>query len=411
MRILFLSRWYPYPADNGSKLRVSALLRGLCERHEVTLISFCGPGERPADPSPFGGPDRGRTHVCEYREFEPGSRRALAGYFSGTPRFLIDTHSEEMEALIRGTLRETRFDLVIASQLSMAAYYRCFQGTPAIFEEAELGVYWPDGQASARWTRARRRLTWVKHARFMARLLENFSLCTVASDVERQLLAAAAPAYRAVEVVPNTVAGDPPAAGAARTADALIFTGALTFAPNLDAMSWFVQDIFPAIRAQVPSVQLTITGDPGPRPPFGRRSDRPLDGPDAQPVAQSMDDGIVLTGRVPDVRALVAASAVSIAPIRTGGGTRLKILEAMALRTPIVATAKAVEGIDVRNGEHLLVADTPADFAAAVQRVLHDPAAAHEMAERAWQLFHRRYDSAVVVPRFLRLVDEVAAAA
>jgi polysaccharide biosynthesis protein PslH len=396
MRILFLSRWYPYPADNGSKLRVSALLRGLCERHEVTLVSFRGPGEDAVDPALYGGPPAERTHVCAFRDFEPGSRRAVAGYFSGTPRFLVDTHSEQMERLIQDALRRTRFDLVIASQLSMAAYYRCFKGIPAIFEEAELGVYRPDDEVRARWGGARRRLTWVKHARFMSRLLENFSLCTVASEVERRILAEAAPAYGAVKVVPNTVSGEivPAASGGdpPRTTDSMIFAGAMTFAPNRDAMAWFVNDILPAVRAQVPGAMLTITGDPGSPPPFA-------------------DPGVLMTGRVPDVRALVAASAVSVAPIRTGGGTRLKILEAMALRTPIVATARAVEGIDVRHGEHVLIAETPPAFAAAIEQVLRDPAGAREMAERACQLFRARYDSAVVVPQFLRLVDEAAAAA
>jgi glycosyltransferase involved in cell wall biosynthesis len=174
-------------------------------------------------------------------------------------------------------------------------------------------------------------------------------------------------------------------------ADSLIFTGSLRYTPNHDAVTWFLDEIFPSVRAKVPAVRLTITGDAGPQAP------RP-------------DPSVVLTGRVPDVRSLLAASAVSLAPIRVGGGTRLKILEAMALRTPVVATTKAVEGIDVRDGEHLLIADTPQQFAEAVCRVLRDPAGAREMADRAWRLFHARYDARVVVPEFLRLVDRAVAA-
>jgi glycosyltransferase involved in cell wall biosynthesis len=392
MRILFLSRWFPYPADNGSKLRVSSLLRGLCERHDVTLISFCNPAEERADP-PASGRGPVETHVCAYREFEPGSGRALAGYLSGTPRYLIDTRSSEMESLIRQAVRKTRYDLVIASQIAMAAYYPAFRGIPAIFEEAELGIYWPeddDGQSA--WTRARRRLTWAKHTRFMGRLLANFELCTVASDIERRLLAAAAPGYQAVHVIPNTVEGEPAAAvPEKRVPGSLIFTGSLRYAPNHDAVTWFLNEIFPAVRAKVPGVRFTITGDAGPQAP-------------------APDPDVVLTGRVPDVRSLLGASAVSLAPIRSGGGTRLKILEAMALRTPVVATTKAVEGIDVRDGEHLLIADTPQQFAEAVCRVLRDPAGAREMADRAWRLFEGRYDARVVVPEFLRLVDRAVAA-
>lgn len=390
MRILFLSRWYPYPADNGSKIRVSGLLRGLCEQHEVTLISFCNTQERRLDPPTSGGP--AEVHVCPYREFDPAGRRALLGLFSGTPRFLVDTHSEEMDGLIRQTLRKP-YDLVIASQLPMAAYYRSFAGVPAIFEEAELGIYAPGTENDgSTWDRARRRLTWTKHTRFMEGLLENFVLCTVASEVERTLLATAAPRYGAVHVVPNSVEVDPiEQLAAERHPASLIFTGSMRYSPNYDAVTWFLNEIFPLVRTATPGVRVTITGDPGPMSP-PRSSD------------------VILTGRVADVRPLLASSAVSLAPIRSGGGTRLKILEAMAAGTPVVATSKAMEGIDARHGEHLLIADTAAQFATAVQQLLRDPVGARDMARRAWQLCRSRYDTSVVVPEFLRLVDRAMAA-
>ena len=260
-----------------------------------------------------------------------------------------------------------------------------------MFEEAELGIHWPEDGAST-WAMARRRLTWAKHTRFMSRLLENFAICTVASDVERRLLASAVPEYGAVHVVPNSVNADSAGDGEAeRAPDSLIFTGSLRYAPNHDAVTWFLNEIFPAVRAAVPGARLTITGDAGPQ------------APPASP-------GVVLTGRVDDVRTLLAASAVSLAPIRVGGGTRLKILESMAVRTPVVATTKAVEGLEALPDQHLLVADTPSQFAEAVHRILRDRAAARDMADRAWRLCRERYDSRIVVPAFLRLVDHAAAA-
>jgi len=389
VRVLFLSRWYPYPPDNGSKIRVHGLLRGLCERHEVTLVSFRDPSEAPAAP-PAGGPSE--VLACDYREFRKVSSRALAGLLSRTPRYLVDTHNPEMERLIADAVRRTRYDLVIASQLSMAAYHRAFRGLPAIFEEVELGAFYP-GDDLGRGTlgRLRRQVTWAKHRRYVARLLENFVGCTVASEVERQLLALAAPGYSPVHVVPNSVdtAPVPPVARDPRT---LIFTGSLRFAPNRDAMTWFLDEILPAVRRQVPDVRVTITGEPGPVP-FG-----PM-------------PGVTLVGHVADVRAMVAASAVSLAPIRAGGGTRLKILEAMAARTPVVATSKAAEGIDARHEEHLLVANTPAAFAEAVCRLLEDPAGAARMAERAWHLCRDRYDARVVASGLVRLAENAAAAA
>lgn len=389
MRILFLSRWYPYPPDNGSKIRVFGLLRGLCERHDVTLISFRDPSETPAPP-PAGGPTDVR--VCDYREFRAQSGRAFAGFFSPTPRFLIDTHSPEMERLIADAVRQTRYDVVIASQLSMAAYHRAFRGIPALFEEVELGAFWPgDGADRNMASRFRRQVTWTKHRRYIARLLEHFESCTVASDIERQLLTLAAPSYASVHVVPNSV-DTSGGADVAREPNALIFTGSMRFAPNRDAMTWFTSAILPAIRARIPGARLTITGEPGPAP-------------------FESGPGVALAGHVADVRSLVAASAVSVAPIRMGGGTRLKILEAMAVRTPVVATSKAAEGIDGRHEEHMLIADSPGAFAEAVCRLLDDPAAAARMAERAWRLCHERYDARVVAAALVRLAESAATAA
>ena len=390
MRILFLSRWYPYPSDNGSKLRVASLLRGLCERHDVTLISFHDPTE--ATPPPPAGPAPVEVHCCPYRDFEPGSRRAIAGYLQARPRFLVDTHSQEMEDLIRTAVGQTRFDVVIASQLSMAAYWKCFDGVPAIFEEVELGAFWPYGdETGSGWTRARARLSWAKHKRYLSGLLRHFACCTVASEVERRLLATVAD-RTPVHVVPNSIetmdTGD---VAVERAPSSLIFTGSLRFQPNHDAMSWFVQDVLPRIRARVPEARLTVTGETGGR-------------------TLPSTAGVFLPGYVADVRRLVASATVSVAPIRTGGGTRLKILEAMALGTPVVATAKAVEGIDVEHGQHVLVADSGEAFADAVVELLRNPSTAGALATRAGQLCHARYSSSVVVPRFVQLVDQAVAA-
>jgi glycosyltransferase involved in cell wall biosynthesis len=257
----------------------------------------------------------------------------------------------------------------------------------------ELGVHALDGSEDlSTWERARKQLRWSKHAKFMSTLLENFALCTVVSEVERRLLASAVPGYNAVHVVPNSVSGGLKGEPPQRVPDSLIYTGSLRYGPNHDAVTWFLSEIFPAVRQTVPGARLTITGDPG-------------------SLAPPPSPYVVLTGRVPDVRVLLASAAVSLAPIRTGAGTRIKILEAMALRTPVVATSKAMEGIEARHQEHLLIADTPAEFAAAVSQILTDPAAASNMAERAWRLFRDRYDTEVVVPQFLRLVDHAAAAA
>jgi glycosyltransferase involved in cell wall biosynthesis len=153
-------------------------------------------------------------------------------------------------------------------------------------------------------------------------------------------------------------------------------------------MDWFLQHVYPRIQAQVPSVHLTITGDHG---------DRPL------PTAR----GVTLTGFVEDVRPVVAAASVSLAPILTGGGTRLKILEAMALGTPVVSTGKGAEGLAVKDGVHLMLADDPAEFANAVVHLLNGPQASQALAADARRLVGERYNWQSVMPRFLDLLDAV----
>ena len=355
MNILFLSRWYPDPPDNGAKIRILNLLKSLCAQHSVTLISFANPEENISSQN-FPDPRPREIRVCPYFEFNPKSRRAVAGYFSAKPRWIVDTYRPEMESLIRKTVAGNRFDLIIASQTEMAAYFECFGGIPAIFEELELGCFYPDGTGNpTAFDRMRMKLRWAKHRRFIAGLLPHFHFCTVASEIERRMAGEAAPGFRSVHVIPNSIdAGlyDRPAAE--RSKDSMIFTGSLRYAANLDAMSWFLNEIYPAVRSVNENARLTITGDPGPNhlPPH---------------------PNVTTTGRVQDVHGLIAGSTVSIAPIRIGGGTRFKILESFALGTPVVATSKAAEGLEARSGEHFLCADTSEDFAQSVIDLLRQP--------------------------------------
>jgi glycosyltransferase involved in cell wall biosynthesis len=116
---------------------------------------------------------------------------------------------------------------------------------------------------------------------------------------------------------------------------------------------------------------------------------------------------MTLTGFVDDVRPLIARSWASIVPLHTGGGTRLKILEAMALRTPVIATSKGAEGLDVQSGKHLLIADTPETFVQQVVRLLRQPQLRENLAEEAYALVREKYDWQVIMPHFLNLIEEI----
>lgn len=393
LRVLFLSSWFPYPATNGSELRIYNLLRSLAAVHDITLLSF----------SDKTNVDRGceemrsicrSVEVVARRPFNPTSPRAQLGFLSSKPRSIVDTHSTEMVSVLVDHLRETRHDVIVASQLGAAAYAPYFGTTPALFDEVELGVlYDPLRKAGSFAERLRHRLTWMKQCRYLTRLLPHFRACTVVSLPERELVKLAAPAYGPVEVVPNFVSlRDYEAVRPSPQRTHIVFPGSLSFHANLDAMEWFLAEIYPLVRARIPDVCLTITGDSMAQ---------------ELPVAENVQR----TGLVDDVRPYVASSWLSVVPVRVGGGTRIKILESMALGTPVVSTSKGAEGLAVRVDEHLLLADDAPSFADAVVRLLSDAALRERLSRNGRRLVEEQYEAERIGPRFEALVERVAGAA
>lgn len=376
--------------NNGSKIRISNLLRSLCRLHQVTLVSFYDSSES-GDLWKLKEIGLEELEVVPYRCYRPLSGRALLGLMGPTPRSIVDTWSTQMEGVIREKMAGARYDLVVASQVWMAAYQDRFAGVPAIFEEVELGLF-RDGHRHAPLglRPALAALSWHKHRRFASRLVGKFAACTVVSEHEKNILREAVPAYGQVTVIPNGINMER-FVGAAlpRHEHLLIFAGSLGYLPNYEAMRWFLAEVYPIVKYVVPEARLTITGEV-----TGR----------ALPVAPN----VTMTGLLDDVRPLAASAAVSICPLLSGGGTRLKVLEAMALRTPVVATSKAVEGLAVAHDRHLLIADDARDFAEGVIRLLREPDLGRRLSEQAFSLMQETYDWKAIEPRWLGLVEQVA---
>ena len=188
-----------------------------------------------------------------------------------------------------------------------------------------------------------------------------------------------------VTVVPNgidTRAYAPKMPGRRSPVQFIVFTGTMDFRPNVDAVLWFARRVWPLIRAVVPDVHFTIVG---------QRPHRRLN-------ALRQDSSITLTGWVEDVRPFIADAAVYVAPLRMGGGTRLKLLEAMALGKPVVATSLGAEGYPITDGHELVLADAPAEFARAVVTLLQSPGRCSELGKTARAFVERRYDWRVIVP-------------
>jgi glycosyltransferase involved in cell wall biosynthesis len=391
MRILVVSAWFPYPPSNGSKQRAYNLIRQLGSHHDLTLLSFDDGPETVAVPEALRALCA-RVERVAWRPFDRNTRPAYRGLLHPAPRSLVATFSPEMARRIEETLSESSYGAVVACQLTAAAYAPYWHGVPALFEEVELTtIYERFARADSLPRRLRHWLTWFKLRLYLRRLLTRFRACTVVSSHERALLSVAVPGFEQVEIVPNGVhLPDYGAVAGVPEPGTLIFTGALSYAANYDAMRWFAGEALPLIRAKVPDVRLTITGDAAGR-------------------SLAAAGGVIQTGFVADVRPLVASSWISLAPIREGGGTRVKILESMALGTPVVATSKGAEGLAVTDGTHLFLADSPALFAERVVQLLRDPSLRSRLAANARRLVATQYDWAVIGARLEALVERVAA--
>jgi glycosyltransferase involved in cell wall biosynthesis len=387
MRLLAVSTWCPYPAVNGSTQRAYHLLRALATRHHVDLVTFAAP-----TPPDDGAVAHLRT-ICRDVTVIPKSpfaplRSSAASLFGATPHSIVQTDDPEVRALVRA--HGAGVDVAIGLQLS-AARYLDEVPRPRIFEEAEPRQI--EGLASHAATlpqRLRLRLTWWKHARYLSRLAATMAAVTVVSEAERDSLVANGVDATTVHVVANGADGadlDRPRTVA--TPPRLIYPGAITYAPNLEAVVWCLNQVMPRVRAVRPDVELWVTGDTG---------DVPLD-------RIPNRDSVRFTGRLPDVKDAIGGSAATVVPLQVGGGTRLKVLESLSLGTPVVSTSKGVEGIDVADGVHVLVGDTAEAFSDAVLRLLDDRRLAQRLSAAGRVRVRETYTWDAIGRRLLEVVD------
>lgn len=372
MKVLVVSSWCPSPPVNGSKLRAFHLVRQLADRHAVTLATFVGPND-----DPYAAPLREACrsiHAVQGEPFLFGRTPGSSGLFSSWPRSLKQTYNPEMERLVAELAASA--DLVLALQVTAAVYMNAAEATPWVFEEVELTTFREAAEKKERWRRRwRAGLTWWKQARFVRGLIGKAAGATVVSSLERDELRRVGVDVSRVAVVPNGVDPADLLIEPAPSPDTLIYPGAPTYPANLDAVRYFLRDIWPLILEARPNVHLRVTGDTS-----------------GMPLAQlPAADGVVFTGHVPDIRRLIADTQVSIAPIRIGGGTRLKILESMALGVPVVSTTKGAEGLDVTDGRDILLADSPRTFADQVLRLLEDAPLRARVSAEARRLVEQRY--------------------
>jgi sugar transferase (PEP-CTERM/EpsH1 system associated) len=403
MKLLWLNAGLLLPLDKGGKLRTWHVMRHLAQRHEITYLSFEDAGQRAEDRD-------GMREVCARLETIPRSdaaKRSLA-FYAGAARHVIDPlpyavgkyRSARYAARVRQLLQEHRFDAVVADFLPPVANLPADLPVPSVLfthnVEAEIWRRHAE-HASNPVARALMTQQWKRMLRFERAALSRFDLVLAVSDVDRQTFGRLYPGAvrRPIHVVQTGVDTSyfTPIPGRERRAH-LVFTGSMDWLPNEDGMLYFVRDILPLIRQQEPDVTLSIIGR-APTPAVARLAELP---------------GIEVTGRVDDVRPHVAAGQVYIVPLRIGGGTRLKIFEAMSMARPVVSTTVGAEGLPVTPGRDIVLADAPAAFAQGVVDLVRDGHARERIAADGRRLVVEHYDWAAVASDFENALVQVTAA-
>jgi polysaccharide biosynthesis protein PslH len=394
MRILYLSPWFPYPLDTGFRVRVYHMLRVMAHQHRITLLTLDPQGWAPAQIEPV-------RPLCEHVEIvhaDPFNRSRVqkaTRFLSFGP--IVATPFAEMSARVRQLHQQQPFDVVIASSVMMAAYALDMPNVTRILEEHNSNTRWMYDRYQTQTVitqKLRCWASWRKSAAYEARLFKHFDLITMVSEQDAALTRELVHNQQLVAVSPNGVDATAFTPGLVEPQpDTLIFGGALRYEANFEAMQYFLKEAYPLIKQRRSKVTLRITGS---------TEQAHLD-------ALALDNSVTLTGVVTDVRQEVARAWVSIAPILSGGGTRLKILESMALGTPVVATSKGAEGIEAFDGQHLLIANNARAFAECVVGLLANRTQREQLAQQARQLVVERYDWKAIGRQFLEHAEQVHA--
>jgi len=388
MRILMILPTVPFPPNNGGKLRQAAVALQLAKRHEVALACFA---EESATLPSLGDWSRPFRDVTVLPLNPRGPR--LAHWLSTRPSEVSTFRSPRMVQHVRESMERFAPEVFVVGDPSLTQYVAPYPDRVRVLDylcvatlQCERLQALSTGPHRALWALRR-----MKFATYLRRIASSYDLCVVNSEEDRVALLKAAPAWMRVEVLPNGLdLADYPMGLAPPRADTLVFPGALTYPPNLDAARHFVREVLPRIRGEVPEVRLLITG----RTPPGN----------VAPHAP----GVEYTGYVPDVRPVIAGSWTCVVPLRAGaGGARFKVLESLALGTPMVSTAIGAEGVAVTHGVDILLAEEAATFADLTVRVLRSPELRARLASAGRRLMEQKYDWRMLGAQFMALIDEL----
>jgi sugar transferase (PEP-CTERM/EpsH1 system associated) len=399
VRILWLKTELLHPVDKGGKIRTYHMLRALKARHQVTYLAL---DDGTAAPD---ARERAAEYCHELVTIPHGTTEKFSGRFylelarnlaSSLPYAIRKYESAPMRDAIVGRAGARKCDLVVCDFLAPSVNVPgdLQAGTILFQHNVEAMIWQRHAEVQQGWLkRAYLRREWRLMRRFEKRECRRFDHVIAVSPEDREMMRR----EYGVETVADVPTGVDveyfrAAPGAVPQPDSLIFTGSMDWLPNQDAMAFFVSEVMPLIARTRPNVTLTIVG----RKP----SEKLLQ-------LARRDQAITVTGRVDDVRPYMEKAAIYIVPLRIGGGTRLKIFEAMAMERPIVSTTIGAEGLPVENGRNMLLADSAQAFASAVVSLLADAGKARAIAEYAATQVreHNGWDG--VAARFAEICEQV----
>jgi glycosyltransferase involved in cell wall biosynthesis len=403
MKILLVSPFLPSPPRFGGQRRIDGLVRELAHRHEVSVLAF-----NATDEWEHESLAETRTYCREVRtlsNYEPadfGTKR------KNQLRSLLSRHSYE-HSLVSGRLDFQRaFDEMLAAQdydvvqiefVQMAAFRfsrRARVGPLFVLDEhnIEYDILRRTSKASAGLTRkVYNAFNWRKLAREEHAAWRRFDGVALTSARDEQLLHEEFPSCRTA-VIPNGVdVREFAQSSGAVDADSLVFFGAINYFPNADGVMYFADEVFPTVRRRRPNASFRVIG-PGA----------------STEVLARQHDGVEIVGMVDDVNPHIDRAAVIVVPLRIGGGTRLKIVEALSKGKPVVSTRIGAEGLDVVDGKHLLLADEPHEFADKIERVLADPALASRLGAAGRTLMEDRYSWGTITRQLEHFYEELLGA-
>ncbi|MBI2428666.1 MAG: glycosyltransferase [Ignavibacteriales bacterium] len=381
MKILFVAPYAPVPPTFGGALRIYHLLKQSALRHEVSLIAYGGNAEYQLLREHFGQSLR-HIYLLPYPWTDRFRRLGqLYALCSGHSFFHHLIYSQQMQSLIDAVIDKEQFDLIQTEFAVVGAFD--FKTDAVKILDAHNVEYDNFLRMSQRVGSLLRKIHYRREYKKFFR--EEIAACRkydalfITSQRDKYILHKDVPSVPKF-VIPNGVDTDYFASSSSvREENSLVFTGMMGYVPNYDGMEYFLDQIFPHVISQLPDAKVYIVGGKPPKHLLQRRS-----------------DNIIVTGYVNDVRPFIDKAKVYVVPLRMGGGTRLKILEAMSMKIPIVTTSIGCEGIEVKDNETAFVRDEPVDFAHAVVNLLRDEQTAARLIKNSYDKVRATYDWSII---------------